>query len=451
MNAMSRFFSSLRLTVVLLAFSLALVFFGTLDQVQWGIQHTQALYFESWVVWSPVISLVKVFAVHRYDPEWAHFKIPLPGGFTLGALLLVNLLCAHFRYFKASWSKTGITVLHAGVLLLIVSGFQTAMQQREWMMRLDEGGASVRYATSTRAVELVLIDHSAPDADTVVSVPLALLERGESLALPNGFTLAPKLVLPNAGVGLRANLLQQYEGFAAQSQMAGAPAMSEAQFRQVNQSIASLRDPAVVAIAVDGAPLLASEGLDLRGFAARMDGVAQAQPQTYAEDEANMPAAVVAVVAPTGERLGAWLLSAGFGPAIPAQGFDFEGRRYDLALRFAREYFPFALQLRDFTHDVYPGTDIPRNFASDVVIDDPDAGIARPALIYMNHPLRYGGYTFYQASFDNGDTTSILQVVRNPGWLLPYAAVALVGLGMTLQFGLSLGKFARRQRLSTHA
>ena len=30
----------------------------------------------------------------------------------------------------------------------------------------------------------------------------------------------------------------------------------------------------------------------------------------------------------------------------------------------------------------------------------------------MNHPLRYKGYTFYQASFANNDLTSIFQVVK---------------------------------------
>ena len=47
MKSLFQFFSSLKLTVVLLTFSLILIFFGTLDQVQYGIWHTQELYFES--------------------------------------------------------------------------------------------------------------------------------------------------------------------------------------------------------------------------------------------------------------------------------------------------------------------------------------------------------------------------------------------------------------------
>ena len=56
-------------------------------------------------------------------------------------------------------------------------------------------------------------------------------------------------------------------------------------------------------------------------------------------------------------------------------------------------------------------------------------------LIYMNQPLRYDGKAFYQASFGKGDTLSILQVVENPGWLLPYISCVLVALGLLIHFG----------------
>lgn len=440
MNPVFRIFSSLLMTVILLALSIVLVFFGTLDQVQWGISHTQKLYFESWIVMTPAFSLIKVLTAQQFDPELAWFVIPIPGGFTLGALLLVNLICAHFRYFKASWKKCGIAVLHLGVLLLLVSGFLTSMLQEESQMRLDEGGAPVNFSTDFNDQEIVLIDKSSPDTDTVTAIPFSLALENDSIALPNGFTLKIHAAAPNAGMGIRATLLSDYENFASQSTMPGAPKMTEAQFRQVSNTIANLKNPNVVAIQEDGSAMFSTEGLSMQGFAPRMDGVIIAQPQTFKQDEANMAAAIVEVFAPNGESLGTWLLSAGIGPEFPAQGFDYEGKRYDLSLRFERTYFPFTLQLTDFKHDKYPGTEIPKNFSSDVIIDNPQTGENRPVLIYMNHPLRYEGFTFFQASFMNEDTTSILQVVRNPSWLLPYAAVALVGVGMCIQFSLSLSK-----------
>ncbi|GHB89689.1 cytochrome c biogenesis protein [Cerasicoccus arenae] len=446
MNPVFRFFSSLALTVVLLAMSVVLVLFGTLDQVQWGIHHTQKLYFESWAVPSPVLSLVKVFSSQMFDPDLAHIKVWLPGGFTLGTLLLINLTCSHFRFFKASWKKIGIVILHAGVLLLLVSGFLTSMLQEESQMRLDEGGAPVDYSTDFRSHEITLIDKSGADEDVVTAIPFSLVLEQSDLTLPNDFKLKIHAAMPNSGMGIRSNLLSQYENIAAQRNQLDAPKMSEAQFRQVNNSINSLRDPNVVALAMDGSPLLTTEGLDMKGFAQRMGGVVAEHPLTTKDDEADMAAAAVEVIAPNGESLGTWLLSAGLGPEYPPQGFDYEGKRYDLGLRFTRYYFPFTLQLKDFKHDLYPGTNIPKNYSSDVLIDNSETGENRPTLIYMNHPLRYGGYTFFQASFDNQDTTSILQVVRNPSWLLPYFAVALVGIGMLVHFVLGLSKFLARKR-----
>ena len=64
--------------------------------------------------------------------------------------------------------------------------------------------------------------------------------------------------------------------------------------------------------------------------------------------------------------------------------------------------------------------------------------------IYMNHPLRYSGETFFQSSFLPGDRGTILQVVKNPGWLMPYVSCGLVSIGMLIQFGLGIFSFLGR-------
>ena len=43
-----------------------------------------------------------------------------------------------------------------------------------------------------------------------------------------------------------------------------------------------------------------------------------------------------------------------------------------------------------------------------------------------------------------GDSGSVLQVVRNPGWLLPYLSCAVVSLGMLIHFGINLSRYLRR-------
>ena len=62
----------------------------------------------------------------------------------------------------------------------------------------------------------------------------------------------------------------------------------------------------------------------------------------------------------------------------------------------------------------------------------------------MNHPLRHAGETFYQASFLRGDTGTVLQVVKNPGWLIPYVSCVVVTLGMLIHFGIRMVPALRR-------
>ncbi|HEY5041980.1 MAG TPA: ResB protein required for cytochrome C biosynthesis, partial [Verrucomicrobiae bacterium] len=75
-------FTSLKLTVVLLAFSIVLVFVGTLAQVDVGLYAAQAHYFRQWLV----------VGMHLFGRE---IPIILPGGYLIGTLLLVNLVSAH--------------------------------------------------------------------------------------------------------------------------------------------------------------------------------------------------------------------------------------------------------------------------------------------------------------------------------------------------------------------
>ena len=116
-----------------------------------------------------------------------------------------------------------------------------------------------------------------------------------------------------------------------------------------------------------------------------------------------------------------------------------------------RYYLPYSLTLKKFSHDVYPGTQIPKNFSSLVHLSNPARGEERDVLIYMNQPLRYAGKTFYQASYGKGDTLSILQVVTNPGWLLPYISCSLITLGLLFHFCLTLFRALQRRQAGAEA
>ena len=104
-----------------------------------------------------------------------------------------------------------------------------------------------------------------------------------------------------------------------------------------------------------------------------------------------------------------------------------------------------ASPCRNSLMNVMPGTEIPKNFASRITLIDPERSVDREVLIYMNHPLRYRGETFYQSGFQKDDSATILQVVRNPSFLAPYVACIVVAAGLLFQFGFHLVGFARRR------
>ena len=169
--------------------------------------------------------------------------------------------------------------------------------------------------------------------------------------------------------------------------------------------------------------------------------VAVQMDKTYKENERNQPAVSVSILQ-SGKPIGTWSLAAGFARPLT---FEVGGKTYEIVLRPKRFYKPFAIQLLQFRHDRYAGTDIAKNFSSRIKLTDPAKHEDRESLIFMNNPLRYRGYTFFQAGFDNNDTTTVLQVAQNPSWLVPYISCALIVFGMLLQFGMHLVSFVKRR------
>ena len=324
--------------------------------------------------------------------------LPLyPGGYLIGGLLLVNLVAAHLSRFRLTWRKAGIFLAHSGLILLLVGELLSGLWQEDFNLRLSEGDTK-NYAESYRFNELAIIDTTDPNFDDVVTIPEALLDRHDPVQHPKlPFRVVTRAYYPN--------------------------------------SLLQMRAP-------DGPPSLATAGLGL-------GVVAAPQPVTYKQDEANLPAAYVELSAPDASP-GTFLVSPGL---VGPQRFDYAGRSWKITLRPKRIYRPFSLTLLKFSHDRYAGTDIPKNFSSRLRLTTPDGRDDREVLIYMNNPLRYAGLTFYQAGFENNDRTTILQVVRNPSWVLPYVACSLMALGLAGQFGLHLAGFVqkRRAKISTPA
>jgi hypothetical protein len=393
--------ASLQLTVVLFALAILLVFFGTLAQMDFGIWTTIDQYFWSWYVMVPVDlfnKFAQVFLAEYFPkdaPPWKGW-FPLPGGKLLGGLMLVNLLAAHLTRFRLTWKRSGILLTHSGLLLLFVGEFVTREYAVEQRMTIPEGG-TVDYTEDNRAVELAVIDKSDPASDLVVVVPQNLLRAGGRVAHPDlPFDLEVVEYMTNSALP--------------------APA--------------------------PGRPTPAPAGFGTARVAVPRPEVSGVDPN----QKVDLPAAYVTVYEKgTDKPVGTYLTALQLYMMGHADEVEAGGKKYDLQLRFKRYVKPYSIKLLDFRFDRYPGTDQARNYSSDVKVFDADGREVLERTIRMNDPLRYAGETFYQSSFDPSETTTILQVVKNPGWLIPYVSCVVVTVGLLVHFGIYLTQFLRRR------
>ena len=364
---------SFKLTVVLLALLMVLVVLCTLAQVELGTAGAVNAYMRSFIVWHQPLLLY----------------IPFPGGALVGLLLTINLI-AKTLDIKLTWAKSGMWLVHVGLVVLFAGEFVAGMMQVDTNMSI-EVGQTVNYVQSYKNTELAVIDVTDPTWDEVYSVPDTLLARGGAIPIP--------------GTPITLNVKRYFANAELSNLEPGAP------------------------------PSLATAGVGTGASVVE-------RPVVSDDKEMNQTSAFVEPVA-GGRSYGVWLTSVAMGAP---QSFMHEGHTYVLAMRLRRQYLPYAFTLKQFRHDVYPGTDIPKNFSSLVQVVNPSQKESREVLIYMNQPLRYEGKTFYQASFGKNDTLSVLSVVENPGWLLPYVSCVLVALGLLVHFAIVLRRSLKRRQ-----
>lgn len=315
------------------------------------------------------------------------WKIPVfPGGLSIGTLWLVNLIASFVVHVRPQ--QAGIFVTHAGLILLLFGQLLTQTLSRESHMPIALG-QSKNYSEVLHSFELAIIKTSDPDLDEVTAISdKRLMREGDIHPAHAPFSLVIRHFFQN-------------------TQLTMLPA---------------------------GSRTLATQGIGLQVAAREV-------PSVKSDDEVNTVSAYVEVR--EGARsLGVWLVSSGLGAP---QTFMLNGSQYRMSMRPKRIYYPYTLTLKEFHHDVYPGTDIPKNFSSLVGLSNPVTHENREVLIYMNHPLRYERNTFYQASFGEGDTVSVFQVVENPAARAPYISCAIVILGLLIQFLSHLIIFVRRK------
>ena len=101
---------------------------------------------------------------------------------------------------------------------------------------------------------------------------------------------------------------------------------------------------------------------------------------------------------------------------------------------------PFSIKLKDFHLEYYPKDyasiepKIIKDYLSDVVVIASGKEVANKT-IEVNHPLHYGGYHFYQYSYDpEAEDYTVLSVASDSGLYAVYSGYWLLCLGVFWQF-----------------
>lgn len=347
-----------------------------------GLTSTRLYFWASlWLMIILIIGTVAQRELGLYQAQLKYFNswffwvgpLPLPGAVpTLGIIFLGLFFQLLFKTNFLDKNKIGISITHLGVFLLLVGGIITNFTSIEGSMIIPEGKSS-NYFEDYHLVELAI---TAPEssAGTLSSliIPENQLKPGASFAATNEkFSIKILKYFKNIVLRPRSNndLLHKIE---LNNQL---ELVLKAQGANENENI-----PAV----------------EFQLSGTKNDGIF--------------------VVYKDMDKY----------PAITTQ----EGVLLSTSIRNLRHNLPFTITLNDFEKMVYPSSQIPKSFKSNITLHDEK--IDQNIVIQMNEPLRYKGYTFYQSSFSQNSEGEItdLAVVKNAGKLFPYISSIIICIGI---------------------
>ena len=330
-------------------------------------------------------------AQEEYFSSWIKFigPIPIPSGRMAMLIMLVNLSCYFIRPHIFSKSKIGITITHFGVIMMILGGGITAFFSIEGNLVIDEG-KKTNFFESYYKKEFAVVNTSDPKEDFFTIFDDPLLRR--------------KQILEHESFPFKLEIIDFYENCR--------PA------RRIYKGDNEFR------------------GMAENFFLQQID--------SEKEFEKNMPGIIYKVI---GSENSDGIYINYLGQPV-TQRLENDKKSYYLILRRQRTYLPFSIELIDFKKVMHPGTNIAKSYSSRVNLIDNN--ISRKVLIQMNEPLRYKGYTFYQASFIEGQETdtSVLATVKNHGRLFPYISTIIMCIGLLIHMLFMVSKKIQKNRLT---
>jgi hypothetical protein len=380
-------------TILLLLMGL-LTWFATLEQVEVGLYLTLKKYFH----WQSFFLLPEI--------KGKVVPLPLPGGYWVGALLLVNLTLGGVIRIRKGWKHAGNLIAHAGIIFMLVAGGVAHHFSERGNMALPEGQTSNTAEDYFEyVVEVAEITDGKPDDIHVI--------RGKYLTdLPAG-----------------RNRMFRLPAMPFDLEIGG-------YLRNALPVAITERAPATGELVADGYYLMSRpDELNDRGEPAL---------------EANTAACYARIVDRDGTKSAPFILA---GASFHPFTVERDGRIFTIDMRKRLWPMPFTVKLDEFIAEFHPGTSRPAKFISKItrIENDSEAKVT----IQMNEPMRYEGLTFFQASYgsqssNSGQMFSVFEVVRNPADKWPEYSLYVVTFGMLVtfltKFGIFLAAGPRRKK-----
>lgn len=396
------FLSSFGLATSVLVMLLVLTFLGTLEQAEHGLVASQARYFES-----AFIDRIDIGACWRalaFNAYWdiGNVSLPLyivPGGYTLMAILFVNLLCGGIMRIRKSPKTIGVIISHFAILFMIAAGAVTHHFAKEGNMNLREGQTADEFLSfHDRVIEIEKVQ-----TDPKAKRSVLVIDEAKYRDLTDG----------------------KGRTFTSESLPFDLMITSWRKNAQPKRDAEGSR-----ADAVDGYFIQELPQLDEAGAA-------------MADEQLGSACVAIAKIKKGDEKQTGILWEFAAAPWTVTVGTD----KYLISLVHRTYKLPFAVRLDETKEEKHPGTERASLFSSKVTKISGDHEEKR--YITMNEPVRSEGYAVFQSTFSSGEKegtgvkSSGFMIVENPADHWPLISCIIVAEGLLLHFLMMLARFIK--------
>jgi len=395
-----KFIASFKLAIVCMSLLFVLTFFCTIEQVERGLHIVLKTYFG----WDSLVV--------RPEINGRQLPLLLPGGYWVCVVFTLNLIAGGLIRMRKGWKHAGVLISHFSMVFLMVSGAITYHKAESTLVTVDLGEENnYGFSATDYTIEVFEMVDGEKLAPKVVETKYLdpLMRFGGDDSEPMFWTSMEKRKFTVSGLPFSFEV----DGWSM-----------NAHLHKANRGD---HNPAKDGRIVDGRFLrwakyyTDQERRDRKGF--------------------NVAGGYVKVKFENGEEHDLIIQELSQPVSI-----GYQGKEYGFLLTRKVTALPYTIRLDDSVAEYYPGTQRPKGFSSKITRISEKG--EKKAFIKMNEPMRYEGYTLFQAQMGTKDQQAIskalnstFEVVKNPSDQGPFWAVVMCALGLLIHFCIKLFAF----------